>query len=388
MSDNLELFAEGRYTQRNTLVQHFPERLTLEGRATIHSILFLGRPLLVGYSFGQSLGRPRLLVRRKITWERWVHRFKFGGRLAGDTIRILWTGSDCSTTNTTSESGRTERRARQTNPSDRFQRLRRSNESSRPSLHRADGCAAFDFRYRNDEPHCGWLIVRLAGRPRQIGGRRRAREESLNHILPDLTESRGRGRAGKLYPSRGIRIHRALDPFSGNAEKEHATPRLELTLAGRYENYSDFGHTTNPEFRLSWIPIDSLKFRGSWGRSFRAPTLDNLSDLAENVSSRPRYLTPLTQWIFVRYLRLQGDNPNLKQETATTWTAGLDVVPVVRPRTDGVFDLLLDRLYRADRPAGCRGTVGYPFTGESVGRVITVIRLRRRSMQSAIVPIL
>jgi outer membrane receptor protein involved in Fe transport len=102
-------------------------------------------------------------------------------------------------------------------------------------------------------------------------------------------------------------------------------------LAGRYENYSDFGHATNPEIRLSWIPIDSVKFRGSWGRSFRAPTLDNLSDLAENASFATTLADPKSATGYSTVLGLEGNNPNLKQETATTWTAGLDVVPAADP---------------------------------------------------------
>jgi iron complex outermembrane receptor protein len=48
---------------------------------------------------------------------------------------------------------------------------------------------------------------------------------------------------------------------------------LELQLAGRYDDYSDFGNTFNPKVALRWAPIDSLAFRASWGEGFRAPSL-------------------------------------------------------------------------------------------------------------------
>jgi len=48
---------------------------------------------------------------------------------------------------------------------------------------------------------------------------------------------------------------------------------LELSLAGRYDDYSDFGDTTNPKIAVRWAPIDSLAFRASWGTGFRAPSL-------------------------------------------------------------------------------------------------------------------
>ena len=51
---------------------------------------------------------------------------------------------------------------------------------------------------------------------------------------------------------------------------------LELQAALRWEDYSDFGTTTNPKIGLKWQPIDSFIMRASWGESFRAPSLFEL----------------------------------------------------------------------------------------------------------------
>ncbi|MCG9713137.1 TonB-dependent receptor [Shewanella insulae] len=51
---------------------------------------------------------------------------------------------------------------------------------------------------------------------------------------------------------------------------------LELNLAGRYDDYSDFGGTFNPQVSIRYNVIDSLLLRGSWGTGFRAPTLSDL----------------------------------------------------------------------------------------------------------------
>ncbi len=48
---------------------------------------------------------------------------------------------------------------------------------------------------------------------------------------------------------------------------------LELQLAGRYDDYSDFGNTTNPKVALRWAPTDEITIRGSWAQGFRAPSL-------------------------------------------------------------------------------------------------------------------
>jgi iron complex outermembrane receptor protein len=57
---------------------------------------------------------------------------------------------------------------------------------------------------------------------------------------------------------------------------DNATPliqKLDLSLALRYDKYSDFGSTTNPKVGVTWRPINDLQLRGSYGTSFRAPTL-------------------------------------------------------------------------------------------------------------------
>jgi iron complex outermembrane recepter protein len=48
---------------------------------------------------------------------------------------------------------------------------------------------------------------------------------------------------------------------------------LTMTLAGRYENYSDFGSTWNGKFAARWEPIRGYALRGSISNGFRAPSL-------------------------------------------------------------------------------------------------------------------
>ncbi|WP_372767036.1 TonB-dependent receptor plug domain-containing protein [Pseudoalteromonas sp.] len=51
---------------------------------------------------------------------------------------------------------------------------------------------------------------------------------------------------------------------------------LEVQLAARYEDYSDFGDTTNPKVSFFWSPMEDVSLRGSWGTAFRAPSLHQL----------------------------------------------------------------------------------------------------------------
>lgn len=48
---------------------------------------------------------------------------------------------------------------------------------------------------------------------------------------------------------------------------------LTLSLSGRYDDYSDVGDTFNPKIGVNYRPVEWVRLRGSWGRSFNAPSL-------------------------------------------------------------------------------------------------------------------
>ncbi|MBA3564227.1 MAG: TonB-dependent receptor [Gammaproteobacteria bacterium] len=51
---------------------------------------------------------------------------------------------------------------------------------------------------------------------------------------------------------------------------------LEFSIAGRYDDYNDFGTTFNPKIALGFRPIDSILLRASYGEGFRAPSMSQL----------------------------------------------------------------------------------------------------------------
>jgi iron complex outermembrane receptor protein len=63
---------------------------------------------------------------------------------------------------------------------------------------------------------------------------------------------------------------------------------LELSLAGRYDDYSDFGSSFVPKVAVKYQPIDSLIFRASYGQGFRAPSLDDLYKAPSESASSAR----------------------------------------------------------------------------------------------------
>jgi iron complex outermembrane receptor protein len=53
-------------------------------------------------------------------------------------------------------------------------------------------------------------------------------------------------------------------------------PELEVTLAGRIDDYTGFGTTTNPKVSAKFRPVDWLMFRGSYNTGFRVPTFNQI----------------------------------------------------------------------------------------------------------------
>ena len=101
---------------------------------------------------------------------------------------------------------------------------------------------------------------------------------------------------------------------------------LELDLAVRYDDYDDFGGTTNPKVSVAWRPWDSWLFRASYGEGFRAP---NMQELYGNQSeSFPPAVdivgcaNGVSPCVTTQYRAFFGGNPDLQPEESKSWTAG------------------------------------------------------------------
>ena len=51
---------------------------------------------------------------------------------------------------------------------------------------------------------------------------------------------------------------------------------LDVTLAGRCDQYDTFGSTVNPKYSFKWQPIESLAFRGAYSTGFKVPEFTKL----------------------------------------------------------------------------------------------------------------
>jgi iron complex outermembrane recepter protein len=101
---------------------------------------------------------------------------------------------------------------------------------------------------------------------------------------------------------------------------------LELSAAGRYENYERYGSTTTPKYGITWSPLKGVAFRGSWSRSMRPPTLVDLN-MSRNVSDTVAVKNPAVPAGSTTALAWTGGNAGIQPERARSWTAGMDIAP-------------------------------------------------------------
>jgi outer membrane receptor protein involved in Fe transport len=112
-------------------------------------------------------------------------------------------------------------------------------------------------------------------------------------------------------------------PLIGAQTAQRGAQQLLLTLAGRYEDYSDVGTHFSPQVGLSYEPLQAINLRGTWNRSFHAPSLFQkyysyfaiLSPVEAPTGGSTVALVPL------------GGNSALQPETANSFTVGADYQP-------------------------------------------------------------
>ena len=108
---------------------------------------------------------------------------------------------------------------------------------------------------------------------------------------------------------------------------------LTLSAAARYDDYSDVGDTTNPKFGLTWDVTDQFSLQGTWGTSFRAPSVTDSNPKAVTSGTSlpfPNYDPRITNGLLpagfigpfglANSALLLGSNPDLVPEEAETWS--------------------------------------------------------------------
>lgn len=120
-------------------------------------------------------------------------------------------------------------------------------------------------------------------------------------------------------------------PIFGPGNRQPFFDMLQLSAAVRYERYEGLADVASPKLGVVYRPTPSVTIKGSWGKSFKAPTfyqrykvyqalLIGAADLGQDGVIGDKVL-----------LYLAGGNPDLKPERASTWTVSAAFAPTSVP---------------------------------------------------------
>lgn len=103
---------------------------------------------------------------------------------------------------------------------------------------------------------------------------------------------------------------------------------LEINIAGRYDDYSDYGSDFSPKFSVRYSGIEDLVLRASWGEGFRAPSLPDLNqkpaESADSVTDDESCIAIGQEpGCSLQINALVIANPNLESENSESIAAGL-----------------------------------------------------------------
>jgi len=119
-------------------------------------------------------------------------------------------------------------------------------------------------------------------------------------------------------------------------------PELDIIVAGRIDDYTGFGSTTNPKVSFRFRPWEPIMFRGSYGTGFRVPTFNQIFN-GTTVSPNPgntlvdptlcpqgNVAGPQPQCAAITPESLSGGNLNLEPETSEQFSLGVVIQPSSR----------------------------------------------------------
>ena len=128
-------------------------------------------------------------------------------------------------------------------------------------------------------------------------------------------------------------------PIAAPADERAWMHALRITAAGRYDSYKLAGDVITPRLGLVYSLTDSIDFKFSWGRSFKAPILGDQFGQRGAVLQPSSVLVGSDAPVDSTVLTLAGGSQDLRPERATTQAWTIDVHPA------GVPDLSVELSY-------------------------------------------
>lgn len=169
----------------------------------------------------------------------------------------------------------------------------------------------------------------------------------------------------------GDATNRSRDNWAAYVDLEASlTDRLMLDVAGRYEDFSDFGSTLNGKLAWAYRATDSLRLRGSISTGFRAPSLQQRffsSTFTDFIGGVPTDVVLAPNGGAVANA---AGIPKLEEETSDSYTFGLTWAPnaAISVTIDGYWINIDDRIVLSGRFDTTDPTIGSILESLGVGQ--------------------
>ncbi len=192
---------------------------------------------------------------------------------------------------------------------------------------------------KNYDARVSGKLIDLPAGPVEIAFRAELRQENLNvtadplSVINPITGSLGWSGATTYYPfehNRSVKSESAevRIPIAKDAPGAHL---LEITGAVRHETYSDTKGPTVPKVSLRYLPFnDEFALRGSFGKSFIAPSLYNLYGPVSIGFTPSLTLTQYKTGTTINNFQTNGatgSNPNLLPSDSKNYSVGFVYSP-------------------------------------------------------------
>lgn len=167
----------------------------------------------------------------------------------------------------------------------------------------------------------GGELFDLPGGPVFVEGGFQFRNERLAQDADDNTNA-----GNFLFISAGIAdFDQSRDTYAGFFKIDAPIfDNLQLEAAVRYENIDFTGDTVDPSVAIRYEPFDFLSIRGSWGTSFRAPSLFQQFGSQTTLVSVVDPIDGSQPFIAVN----TSGNTDLNPEESTAYNAGITLEPL------------------------------------------------------------
>jgi iron complex outermembrane receptor protein len=177
---------------------------------------------------------------------------------------------------------------------------------------------AADFQLLSVDLSTTGELFQMAGGMARLSAGLATRYETYRGTVPSVNP------LPTISASRGVRsvYSEASFPFVDHNDALRWAQSIDVSIAYRFDDYTDIGSTAKPKLGWSWVPVQGYKLKGTFGESFVAPLLPQV------YAPITSYTTSLqTQTAPVDALIVEGGTRGLSPEKSLSATVGAEIEP-------------------------------------------------------------